>query len=73
LKAASGAAGTEIVAAEFFDEFLFAADDAEAAFYLGFGGVSFAALRGARERRRGRRACWWPWWFSFSWDATIIA
>jgi hypothetical protein len=48
------AAGTGVVAAEFFDQFLEAADDADAAFDLRFGWEPFTALAGALEKR-GRR------------------
>jgi hypothetical protein len=44
LKPAVRAAGTEVVAAEFFGEFLFSVDDAEAAFDPGFRRESPAAL-----------------------------
>jgi hypothetical protein len=49
LKAAAGATWTQVVAAEFFDEFFFAVNHLRSALHFGFGGISFAALTAALE------------------------
>jgi hypothetical protein len=49
LKAAAGATGAQVVAAEFFDEFFFAVDHALAALHFGFGWIALAALTAALE------------------------
>jgi hypothetical protein len=53
LKAAARAAGTRIVSAKFFYEFLIAMDDPETSLDMGFRWESFAALTAALERRIG--------------------
>ena len=54
LKAAAGAAGAQVVAAEFFDEFFFAVDHARAALHFGLGRIALAALTAALESRVDR-------------------
>ena len=63
LKPAAGAARARVVSAKFFDEFLIAVYDPEAALDVGIGRESFAALANALERRIG--------WFCFgiAWEA----
>ena len=45
------AAGTRVIASEFFDQFLVAAHDPHAALDLRFGWEPFTALAGALEKR----------------------
>jgi hypothetical protein len=54
LKAATGATRAQVVAAEFFDKFLFVVDHSRAALYFGFGRIAFAALTDALESRVDR-------------------
>ena len=51
LKTASGAAWTEIVATQFFEQFLVTVHDSPTTLDVGFGWESPAALTGALERR----------------------
>jgi hypothetical protein len=51
LKAATGAAGTKVIASEFFYKFLVAPDEPEATLYVCFGWEAFAAFTAALERR----------------------
>jgi hypothetical protein len=51
LKAAAGATGAQVVAAEFFDEFFFAVNHSCSALYVGFGWIALAALTAALESR----------------------
>ena len=62
LKAASGAAGTEVVTTELFYELFVSMHDPKTALYLRFGWESPATLTAARERRtdwRVRRCTSW--------------
>jgi hypothetical protein len=54
LKAAAGATGAQVVAAEFFDEFFFAVNHSRAALHFGFGRIALAALTAALESRVDR-------------------
>ena len=54
LKAAAGATGAQVVAAEFFDEFFFAVNHTRSALYFGFGWIALAALTAALESRVAR-------------------
>jgi len=56
LKAAARSAGTRIIATKFFDEVFLAVYEAEAALYLGLGGIAFAALTAALESREVLRS-----------------
>ena len=49
LKAAAGATGAQVVAAEFFDEFFLAVNHSRAALHFGFGRIALAALTAALE------------------------
>jgi hypothetical protein len=51
LKAAAGATWTQVVAAEFFDEFFFAVNHTRSALHFGFGRIALAALTAAFESR----------------------
>jgi hypothetical protein len=54
LKAAAGATRTQVVAAEFFDEFFFAVDHTRAALHFGFGRIALTALTAAVESKVDR-------------------
>jgi len=49
LKAAAGATGAQVVAAEFFHEFFLAVNHSRAALHFGFGWIALAALTTALE------------------------
>ena len=51
LKAAAGATGAQVVAAEFFDEFFLAVNHSRSALHFGFGWIALAALTAALESR----------------------
>jgi len=51
LKASRGAAGTQVIAAEFFKQFFLAMHDSRAAFDLRFRRETFTTLAGALEKR----------------------
>jgi hypothetical protein len=57
LKPAAGAARTRIVAAQFLDEDLAVADDAQAALDAGFGVSAATALGGGLQQRFGLESC----------------
>jgi hypothetical protein len=54
LKAAAGVTWAQVVAAEFFDEFLLAVNHSCAALHFGFGRIALAALTAALESRVDR-------------------
>lgn len=54
LKPARGAAGAQVVATEFLDQFLIAVDDPIASLDAGFGREALAALTGDLETTSGR-------------------
>jgi hypothetical protein len=58
LKAQSGAAGTQVISAEFFNQLFVFADDADAASDSGFGWEAFSALTAPLERRGFRLNIW---------------
>jgi hypothetical protein len=63
LKAAAGATGAQVVAAEFFDEFFLAVNYSRAALHFGFGWIALAALTAALESSVDRcsvRFAWQP-------------
>ena len=66
LKLTTGAARARIVSAKFFDEFLIAMYDPEAALHVRLGWESFAALANALERRIGW-CC-----LGIAWDASFL-
>jgi hypothetical protein len=49
LKPAAGAAGTQVIAPEFFHKFFFSMDDSMAALYFGFRRMALSALTAALE------------------------
>jgi len=49
LKAMAGATGAQVVAAEFFDEFLFTVNYLPTTLHFGFGRIALAALTAALE------------------------
>jgi hypothetical protein len=58
LKAQSGAAGAQVVAAEFFNQLFVFADDTDAATDSGFGWEASSALTAPLERRGFRLDIW---------------